>query len=35
MGTTLTIENVRKRYAEVEALAGVSLQVQAGEFFTL
>ena len=35
MGTTLTIEDVRKRYAEVEALAGVSLQVQGGEFFTL
>jgi iron(III) transport system ATP-binding protein len=35
MGTTLTIEGVRKRYAEVEALAGVSLQVQGGEFFTL
>ena len=35
MGTTLIIENVRKRYAEVEALADVSLQIQAGEFFTL
>jgi iron(III) transport system ATP-binding protein len=35
MGTTLTIEKVRKRYAEMEALAGVSLQVQRGEFFTL
>ncbi|HSB82547.1 MAG TPA: ABC transporter ATP-binding protein [Candidatus Methylomirabilis sp.] len=35
MGTILTIEDVRKRYAEVEALAGISLQVQAGEFFTL
>ncbi len=35
MSATLTIENVRKRYAEVEALAGVSLQVQGGEFFTL
>ena len=35
MGTTLTIENVRKRYADVEALAGVSLRVQGGEFFTL
>ena len=35
MGATLTIEQVRKRYAEVEALAGVSLHVQGGEFFTL
>jgi iron(III) transport system ATP-binding protein len=35
MGTTLGIENVRKQYAEVEALAGVSLQIQGGEFFTL
>src|SRR5574337_261585 len=35
MGTTLTIENVRKRYAEVEALAGVSLLIRGGEFFTL
>lgn len=35
MGTILTIEDIRKRYAEVEALAGVSLQVQGGEFFTL
>ncbi len=35
MGTTLTIEKVRKRYAEVEALAEVSLHVQGGEFFTL
>ncbi len=35
MGTTLTIENVRKRYAEVEALAEVSLHIQGGEFFTL
>ncbi len=35
MGTTLTIEKVRKRYAEVEALAEVSLHVHSGEFFTL
>src|SRR5512136_1745409 len=35
MGTTLIIEKVRKRYAEVEALVEVSLQVQGGEFFTL
>ena len=35
MSTILTIEGIRKRYAEVEALAGVSLQVQGGEFFTL
>ncbi len=35
MGTILTIEKVRKRYAEVEALAGVSLTIQGGEFFTL
>jgi iron(III) transport system ATP-binding protein len=35
MGTALTIEKVRKRYAEVEALAEVSLNVQGGEFFTL
>jgi iron(III) transport system ATP-binding protein len=35
MGTTLTIEKVRKRYGEVEALAEVSLTVQGGEFFTL
>ncbi len=35
METTLIIENVRKRYAEVEALSGVSLQVRGGEFFTL
>ncbi|HSB68876.1 MAG TPA: ABC transporter ATP-binding protein [Candidatus Methylomirabilis sp.] len=35
MGTFLAIEEIRKRYAEVEALAGVSLQVQGGEFFTL
>ncbi len=35
MGTNLSIEKVRKRYAEVEALADVSLTVQGGEFFTL
>jgi len=35
MSATLTIEKVRKRYAEVEALAEVSLTVQGGEFFTL
>ncbi|MBI4841591.1 MAG: ABC transporter ATP-binding protein [candidate division NC10 bacterium] len=35
MSTILTIEKVRKRYAEVEALAEVSLAVQGGEFFTL
>ena len=35
MGTTLTIEKVRKRYGEIEALAEVSLTVQGGEFFTL
>ncbi len=32
---TLTIEKLRKRYAEVEALAEVSLTVHGGEFFTL
>jgi iron(III) transport system ATP-binding protein len=35
MATNLTIHEVRKRYAEVEALAGVSLTIQGGEFFTL
>jgi len=35
MGTDLTIHEVRKRYADVEALAGVSLTIQGGEFFTL
>jgi iron(III) transport system ATP-binding protein len=35
MGTNLTIHEVRKRYADVEALAGVSLTIQGGEFFTL
>jgi iron(III) transport system ATP-binding protein len=35
MGTNLTICEVRKRYAEVEALAGVSLEIRGGEFFTL
>ncbi len=35
MGTNLSIEKVRKRYADVEALAEVSLTVQGGEFFTL
>jgi len=35
MGTTLTVERLSKRYAEVEALAEVSLEIQAGEFFTL
>ena len=35
MGTTLTVERLSKRYAEVEALADVSLEIQAGEFFTL
>jgi iron(III) transport system ATP-binding protein len=35
MGAVLRIEEVRKRYAEVAALAGVSLTIQGGEFFTL
>jgi len=35
MSTILTIEKIRKRYGEVEALADVSLTVQGGEFFTL
>ena len=35
VGTTLTIERLSKRYAEVEALAEVSLEIQGGEFFTL
>jgi iron(III) transport system ATP-binding protein len=35
MGTTLTVERLSKRYAEVEALAEVSLEIQGGEFFTL
>ena len=35
MGTNLTIHEVHKRYADVEALAGVSLTIQGGEFFTL
>ena len=35
MGTNLTIHGVHKRYADVEALAGVSLTIQGGEFFTL
>jgi iron(III) transport system ATP-binding protein len=35
MGTTLTLENISKRYGEVEALTEVLLTVQGGEFFTL
>ncbi len=35
MGAILQIEQVRKRYADVAALAGVSLTIQGGEFFTL
>jgi iron(III) transport system ATP-binding protein len=35
MGTNLTIQEMRKRYAETEALAGVSLEIRGGEFFTL
>jgi iron(III) transport system ATP-binding protein len=35
MGTNLTIHEVHKRYADVAALAGVSLTIQGGEFFTL
>ena len=35
MGTGLTVEQVSKRYGDVVALAGVSLGIQGGEFFTL
>ncbi len=35
MGAVLQIEQLHKRYADVAALAGVSLTVQGGEFFTL
>ena len=35
MGTVLQVERVHKRYGEVAALAGVSLTIQGGEFFTL
>ncbi|RIH87557.1 ABC transporter ATP-binding protein [Calidithermus roseus] len=32
---TLAVENVVKRFGEVTALGGVSLEIKAGEFFTL
>jgi iron(III) transport system ATP-binding protein len=35
MGAILHIEQVHKRYADVAALAGVSLTIRGGEFFTL
>ena len=35
MGATLQFERVHKRYGDVAALAGVSLTIQGGEFFTL
>jgi len=35
MGAVLQIEAVTKRYGEVTALAGVSLGIRGGEFFTL
>jgi iron(III) transport system ATP-binding protein len=35
MGAILQFERVHKRYGEVAALAGVSLTIQGGEFFTL
>ena len=35
MGAILQIEQLRKRYGDVAALAGVSLTIQGGEFFTL
>jgi iron(III) transport system ATP-binding protein len=35
MGAILQFERVHKRYADVAALAGVSLTIQGGEFFTL
>jgi ABC-2 type transport system ATP-binding protein len=33
--TAITIRNVEKRYASLQALAGVSLQIEEGEFFAL
>jgi iron(III) transport system ATP-binding protein len=35
MGAILQFERVHKRYGDVAALAGVSLTIQGGEFFTL
>ncbi|OGB91888.1 MAG: hypothetical protein A2Z31_05995 [candidate division NC10 bacterium RBG_16_65_8] len=35
MGAILQVEQVHKRYGDVAALAGVSLTIQGGEFFTL
>jgi iron(III) transport system ATP-binding protein len=35
MGTILQVEAVHKRYGDVTALAGVSLTIKGGEFFTL
>jgi iron(III) transport system ATP-binding protein len=35
MGAILQFEQVHKRYGDVAALAGVSLTIQGGEFFTL
>jgi len=35
MGAILQIEQLRKRYADVAALDGVSLRIEGGEFFTL
>jgi len=35
MGAILQIEQLHKRYGDVGALAGVSLTIQGGEFFTL
>jgi iron(III) transport system ATP-binding protein len=35
MGATLQIDQLHKRYGDVVALAGVSLTIQGGEFFTL
>jgi iron(III) transport system ATP-binding protein len=35
VGTLLGIQDIRKRYGDTDALAGVSLQIRGGEFFTL
>ncbi len=35
MGAVLQVEAIHKRYADVAALAGVTLTIQGGEFFTL
>ncbi|MER3482990.1 MAG: Fe3+/spermidine/putrescine ABC transporter ATP-binding protein, partial [Meiothermus sp.] len=32
---TLSVENIVKRFGEATALGGVSLEIRAGEFFTL